>query len=29
MSLALDGHGHNETCWAKRLDHPLRFLLGK
>ena len=29
MSLVFDGHGHNETCWAKRLDHPLRFLLGK
>ena len=29
MSLVFEGHGHNETCWAKRLDHPLRFLLGK
>ena len=29
MSLVFDGHGHNETCWAKRLDQPLKFLLGK
>lgn len=28
-SLVFDGHGHNETCWAKRLDQPLFFLLGK
>ena len=27
-SLVFDGHGHNETCWAKRLDQPLLFLLG-
>lgn len=29
MSLVFDGDGHNETCWAKRLDQPLLFLLGK
>ena len=29
MSLVFDGDGHNETCWAKRLDKPLLFLLGK
>ena len=29
MSLVFDGHGHNETCWAKRLDQPLQFLLKK
>ena len=29
MSLVFDGHGHNEICWAKRLDKPLLFLLGK
>ena len=28
-SLVYDGHGHNETCWARRLDVPLQFLLGK
>ncbi|MBR5171538.1 MAG: esterase family protein [Muribaculaceae bacterium] len=28
-SLIFDGDGHNETCWAKRLDKPLLFLLGK
>ncbi len=28
-SLVFEGHGHNETCWAKRLDQPLLFLLGK
>ena len=28
-SLVFDGDGHNETCWAKRLDQPLLFLLGK
>ena len=28
-SLVFDGHGHNETCWAKRLDQPLQFLLKK
>ncbi len=26
--IVFDGHGHNETCWAKRLDKPLLFLLG-
>lgn len=29
MSLVFDGDGHNETCWAKRLDKPLLFLIGK
>ena len=29
QSLVFEGHGHNETCWAKRLDQPLLFLLGK
>lgn len=24
-----DGHGHSETYWAKRLDVPLLYLLGK
>ena len=28
-SLVFDGDGHNETCWSKRLDQPLLFLLGK
>ena len=28
MSLVFDGHGHNETAWASRLDQPLLFLLG-
>ena len=28
-SLVFDGDGHNETCWAMRLDQPLLFLLGK
>ncbi len=28
-SLVFQGHGHNETFWSKRLDHPLLFLLGK
>ena len=28
-SLVFDGHGHNETCWAKRLNQPLQFLLKK
>ena len=28
-SLVFDGDGHNETCWSKRLDYPLLFLLGK
>ena len=29
VSLVFDGHGHNETCWGKRLDQPLQFLLTK
>ncbi len=29
MSRVFEGDGHNETCWAKRLDKPLHFLLGK
>ena len=28
-SLVFDGEGHNETAWAKRLDQPLLFLLGR
>lgn len=28
-SLVFEGHGHNEKCWASRLDQPLLFLLGK
>lgn len=28
-SLVFQGDGHNETCWAKRLDQPLLFLIGK
>ena len=28
-SLVFEGDGHNETCWSKRLDQPLLFLLGK
>ncbi len=24
-----EGHAHNELCWAKRLDKPLLFILGK
>ena len=28
-SLVFEGDGHNETCWAKRLDQPLQFLLAK
>lgn len=27
-SLVFDGHEHKETCWAARLDTPLRFFLG-
>lgn len=27
-SLAFEGHDHNETCWSKRLDGPMVFLLG-
>ena len=29
VSLVFEGHGHNETCWAQRLDQPLLFLLKK
>ena len=29
VSLVFVGHGHNETCWGKRLDQPLQFLLAK
>ena len=29
VSLVFEGHGHNETCWAQRLDQPLMFLLKK
>ena len=29
MSLVFDGDGHSEVYWAKRLDKPLLFLLGK
>ena len=29
VSKVYNGHSHNETCWAKRLDQPLLFLLGK
>ena len=28
-SLVFEGDGHNETCWAKRLDQPLLFMLRK
>ena len=28
-SLVFNGDGHNETCWGKRLEYPLLFLLGK
>ena len=28
-SLVFQGQGHNETAWAKRLDQPLIYLLGK
>ena len=28
-SLVFQGEGHNETAWAKRLDQPLVFLLGR
>lgn len=27
VSLVFDGHEHNETCWAQRLDIPLKFIL--
>lgn len=29
VSLVFDGEGHNETCWSKRLNQPLQFLLRK
>ena len=29
MSRVYQGDGHNEACWAGRLDQPLLFLLGK
>ncbi len=29
MSLVFDGDDHNETCWGKRLNQPLQFLLSK
>ena len=29
MSRVYEGDGHNETCWAKRLDQPLLFMLGR
>ena len=29
MSRVYQGHGHNETSWARRLDQPLLFLMGK
>ena len=29
MSLVFDGDDHNETCWGKRLNQPLQFLLCK
>lgn len=28
-SLVFQGHEHNETCWASRLQEPVSFLLGK
>lgn len=28
-SLVFQGHDHNETCWASRLQEPVSFLLGK
>ena len=28
-SLAFEGHDHNETCWASRLEIPITFLLGE
>ena len=28
-SLVFEGDGHTETCWAKRLDQPLLFMLRK
>jgi len=29
MSIAAEGHDHNETFWNSRLDKPLLFMLGK
>ena len=29
LSLVFEGQGHNEKAWAKRLDQPLKFLLGR
>ncbi len=29
MSLVFDGDDHNETCWGKRLNQPVQFLLSK
>ena len=29
MSLVFNGDDHNETCWGKRLNQPLQFLLSK
>lgn len=29
MSRVFEGHEHKEIFWAKRLEHPLLFLLGK
>jgi enterochelin esterase-like enzyme len=29
MSLVFDGDDHNETCWGKRINQPLQFLLSK
>ena len=28
-TLVFEGHSHKETDWARRLDQPLYFLLGK
>ena len=28
-SLAFEGHDHNETCWASRLEIPITYLLGE
>ena len=28
-SLSFEGHDHNETCWASRLEIPITFLLGE
>ena len=29
QSRVFDGEGHNEDAWARRLEVPLLFLLGK